>query len=112
MPAIITDQLRIENARNFVDSVQNTNNSFYAWIGLPNPTAYQADWNVNPPAPMDSLDQSNWYWDTMLALKKINPGDVSQVVRKIQWLSGTTYDMWRNDITSLYLSVQQRSSRK
>ena len=99
MPAIITDQLRIVNARNFVDSVQNTNNSYYAWIGLPNATEYQTDWNSSPPAPMDSLDQSDWYWDTMLALKKINPGDVSQVIRKIQWQSGTTYDMWRNDIT-------------
>jgi len=34
----------------------------------------------------------------MLALKKINSGDVSQVIRKITWQSGTTYDMWRNDI--------------
>jgi len=34
----------------------------------------------------------------MLALKKINSGDVSQVVKKITWQSGTTYDMWRNDI--------------
>jgi hypothetical protein len=35
----------------------------------------------------------------MLAMKKINSSDVSQVVRKIQWASGITYDMWRNDIT-------------
>ena len=34
----------------------------------------------------------------MIALKKINSGDVSQVVRKISRQSGTTYDMWRNDI--------------
>jgi hypothetical protein len=35
----------------------------------------------------------------MLAMKKINSSDVSQVVRKTQWASGITYDMWRNDIT-------------
>jgi len=99
MAAIITDQLRILNAKNFVDSVQSTDNSFYAWIGLPDSSEFQSDWNTNPPAPKDSLDQSNYYWDTMLALKKINSGDVSQVIRKITWQSGTTYDMWRNDIT-------------
>ena len=99
MAAIITDQLRILNARNFVDAVQSSNNSFYAWIGLPDAPKFQADWDANPPAPKDSLNESNFYWDTMLALKKINSGDVSQVVRKINWQSGTTYDMWRNDIT-------------
>tara|TARA_B100001094_G_scaffold87370_1_gene83603 strand:- start:16391 stop:17758 length:1368 start_codon:yes stop_codon:yes gene_type:complete len=35
----------------------------------------------------------------MLALKKINASDVSQVVRKNVWASGVTYDMWRNDIS-------------
>lgn len=99
MPAIITDQLRIANARNFVDSVKDTNNSFYAFIGLPDATSFQSDWNSNPPAPKDSFNDDNNYWDEMLALKKINAGDVSQVVGKVEWLSGTTYDMWRNDIT-------------
>ena len=49
--------------------------------------------------PKDSLDQTNDYWDTMLAMKKINSSDISQVVRKTTWASGITYDMWRNDIT-------------
>jgi hypothetical protein len=99
MAAIITDQLRILNAKNFVAGVQTSSNSYYAFIGLPNPEDYQSDWDTSPPAPKDSLDQDNDYWDTMLAMKKINSSDISQVVRKIQWSSGITYDMWRNDIT-------------
>ena len=99
MAAIITDQLRILNAKNFVAGVQSSQNSYYAFIGLPNPEDYQSDWDTSPPSPKDSLDQSNDYWDTMLAMKKINSSDISQVVRKVQWSSGITYDMWRNDIT-------------
>jgi hypothetical protein len=99
MAAIITDQLRILNAKNFVAGIQTSSNSYYAFIGLPNPEDYQSDWDTSPPSPKDSLDQSNDYWDTMLAMKKINSSDVSQVVRKVQWSSGITYDMWRNDIT-------------
>jgi hypothetical protein len=99
MAAIITDQLRILNAKNFVAGIQTSSNSYYAFIGLPNPEDYQSDWDTSPPSPKDSLDQSNDYWDTMLAMKKINSSDVSQVVRKVQWASGITYDMWRNDIT-------------
>ena len=99
MAAIITDQLRILNAKNFVAGIQSSSNSYYTFIGLPNPQDYQSDWDTNPPAPKDSLDQSNDYWDTMMALKKINASDVSQVVKKTSWRSGITYDMWRNDIT-------------
>ena len=99
MAAIITDQLRILNAKNFVAGVQSSTNSYYAFIGLPNATDYQSNWDSNPPAPKDNLNESNDYWDTMLALKKINSSDISQVVRKNTWASGVTYDMWRNDIS-------------
>lgn len=99
MAAIITDQFRILNAKSFVAGVQSSSNSYYAFIGLPNAEDYQTDWDTNPPAPKDSLNQSNEYWDSMLSLKKVNSGDISEVIRKIQWQSGTTYDMWRNDIT-------------
>ena len=97
--AIITDQLRILNAKNFVAGVQSSTNSYYTFIGLPNATNYQTDWDTNPPSPRDNLNESNDYWDTMLAMKKIGTSDVSQVVRKNTWSSGITYDMWRNDIS-------------
>jgi hypothetical protein len=99
MAAIITDQLRILNAKNFVAGIQSSDNSYYAFIGLPNALSYQATWDQSPPTPIDSLNQSNDDWDTMLAMKKINSSDVSQVVRKNVWTSGITYDMWRNDIS-------------
>ena len=98
MAAIITDQLRILNAKNFVAGVQSSSNSYYTFIGLPNASDYQSDWNTNPPSPKDNLNQSNDYWDTMIAMKKISSSDVSQVIKKVTWSSGTTYDMWRNDI--------------
>jgi hypothetical protein len=97
MAAIITDQIRILNAKNFVAGVSSPNNSYYSFIGLPNPTDIQSDWDTNPPSPRDSFDEENNYWDTMIALKKINASDVRQVVQKRFWSSGTTYDMYRHD---------------
>jgi len=99
MAAIITDQLRILNATNFVVGVQSSANSYYAFIGLPNATNYSSTWDSDPPGPKDSFGQVNDYWDTMLAVKRIGSSDISQVIRKLQWSSGVTYDMWRNDIT-------------
>jgi hypothetical protein len=97
MAAIITDQIRILNAKNFVAGVSSSNNSYYSFIGLPNPTEIQSDWDTNPPSPKDSFDEENSYWDTMVALKKISASDVRQVVQKRVWSSGTTYDMYRHD---------------
>ena len=116
MAAIITDQIRILNAKNFVADVNNSSNSYYSFVGLTNPSDYQSDWDSDPPAPKDNFDQENDYWDTMVALKKINSADIKQVVPKRAWSSGTTYDMYRHDYsrtntaavsgsTSLYLAT-------
>ena len=97
MAAIITDQIRILNAGNFIAGVSNASNSYYSFIGLTNPADYQTDWDSDPPAPKDNFSQEDDYWDTMVALKKINTADARQVVPKLNWSSGTTYDMYRHD---------------
>ena len=97
MAAIITDQIRILNAKNFVSGVTSSTNSYYSFIGLPNPGDYQSDWDSSPPTPKDNFSEENDYWDTMIALKKINSSDVRQVIPKRFWVSGTTYDMYRHD---------------
>ena len=97
MAAIITDQIRILNAGNFIAGVSNAGNSYYSFIGLTNPADYQTDWDSDPPAPKDNFSQEDDYWDTMVALKKINTADARQVVPKLNWSSGTTYDMYRHD---------------
>jgi hypothetical protein len=99
MSAIITDQLRILNAKSFVSMATSSSTALYSFIGLPNATDYDLNWNETPPAPKDCFDQENDYWDTMIALKKIKADDVKQVVRKVTWSSGTTYDMYRHDIS-------------
>ena len=65
MSAIITDQIRILNAKNFVAGVSSSSNSYYSFIGLPNPVDHQSDWEKNPPAPKDSFDDENQYWDDL-----------------------------------------------
>jgi len=99
MSAIITDQLRILNAKNFASAATSSTNSYYSFVGLPNATDYSSSWDQNPPAPKDSFEQEDDYWDTMIALKKIGESDIRQVIRKITWTSGTTYDMYRHDIS-------------
>ena len=97
MAAIVTDKIRILNAKNFVSGILTSSNSYYTFVGLPNPTSIQSDWNTSPPSPTDNFSNEWDTWDTTIALKKISSNDVRQVVRKKTWSSGTTYDYYRQD---------------
>lgn len=99
MATIKKDKLRITNAKQFVAGITTTTNSYYTFIGLLNPTAYKSDWVESPQIPRDNYSEENDYWDTMIALKRVKSDDVRMIVRKIEWNSGTVYDMYRHDIS-------------
>ncbi len=104
MAAVVTDQFRISNAGNFVDSVLNTSNSYYVFLGLPNPgnagfgrTTSESSWDDDTPVPTDNLQYSTQYRDTALFGKKITSANVRRLIRKVSWASNTRYDMYRHD---------------
>ena len=110
MPAIITDQIRVLNAENFVNGISTTTNSYYVFIGLPNATEINSDWNTNTPAPIDNFDDHDNIYDTLISAKKVNSSDVLQVIRKISWTTGTIYeciDMIMILITQHHKLIQQ-----
>lgn len=110
MPAIITDQIRVLNASNFVSGIGNASNSFYVFIGLPNATEKASDWNTSTPFPIDNFDQHDDIYDTLISAKKINSSDVLRVVTKITWSSGTIYEMYRHDYSINKLTPQTSAS--
>ena len=115
MAAIVTDQFRILNAGNFVDSVGNLNNSYYVFLSLPNPSVVgygrSTNWDSNTPAPVDNLDYLSHVKDTMIFGKKITTNDVRRLVRRVDWKSGTIYEMYRHDYSVSNPSPQTNSTR-
>ena len=106
MSAVVTDQFRISNAGNFVGSVLDTNNSYYVFLGLSNPTTPNpgfgrtSDWNTSssgPPNPIDNFSYEWQYGSTSLFGKRINSTNIRRVVPKTQWQSNVAYDMYRQD---------------
>lgn len=101
MAAIITNQFRILNSDNLVAGIASTeSNNYYMFIGLPNSNEVSSNWDTSTPSPIDNFDQYNQIWDSIIALKKINSSDISKVIRKSVWTSGTTYDMYRHDYSA------------
>ena len=105
MAAVVTDQFRILNADNFVNSVLDDNNSYYVFLGLSNPTATgfgrDSNWETSIPSPTDNTQYLNHYRDTALFGRRITSENIRKVVRKVQWTSDINYDMYRHDYSVL-----------
>lgn len=101
MAAIITNQFRILNSDNLLSGIATDNgDNYYVFLGLPNSNEIDSNWDTSTPSPIDNFKYYNECWDTIIALKKLNSSDVSRVIRKITWTSGTTYDMYRHDYSA------------
>jgi hypothetical protein len=102
MSAFVTDQFRILNAGSFVESISN--NSYYAFLGLSNPTPGSVgfgrtdNWNTSTTNnPVDNFQYLSHYRDTSLFGKKITTENARRVIRKVEWVANTPYDMYRHD---------------
>jgi len=115
MSAVVTDQFRILNASNFVDSVVDTTNAYDVFVGLTNPTQVgfgrTDSWNTDPPSPVDNLDYLSHYHDTSIFGKRITSSNIRRIVKKIEWIRNTKYEMYRHDYSVSNRSPLTDSSR-
>jgi hypothetical protein len=106
--AILTNQFRILNSQNFINSIGSETDSYYLFLGLPNPIEVgfgrTSTWNTNPPAPIDNFNYLNNAKDNILFGKKITSVNVRRLIRNVSWTSGTTYEMYRHDYSLNNLS--------
>jgi hypothetical protein len=120
MSALVSDQFRILNASNFIESLEN--DSYYVWVGLSNPGIYtgfarDTKWdgpgvsNGIVPNPTDNLDYSTQYQDTLLFGKRITSSSVRRAIKRVDWVSQTRYDMYRHDYNIENLSPISQTPR-
>ena len=107
MPAIITNKFRLHNTNNFVESFSESSpNIYYLAMGRPQAfatstggdsrTQYEGT-DSSPLTPVDSVADEFYFFDDIIAAKRITTSDVSRVVPRRNWTTGTTYDMYRHD---------------
>jgi hypothetical protein len=107
MPAIVTNKFRIHNAEQFTESfTESSPNIYYMGIGRPQAfgTLTRGDsrttnegTDTSPLTPVDSVQDEFYYFDDLLAAKKVTSSDVSYVIPRRNWATGTVYDYYRHD---------------
>jgi len=107
MAAIITNKFRIHNAEQFTESFSEAvSNVYYMGIGRPQAfgTLTRGDSRTtnegtdsSPLTPVDSVQDEFYYFDDLLAAKRVTSSDVSYVIPRRNWTTGTVYDYYRHD---------------
>ena len=116
MAAIVTDQFRILNANNFVETVDDSANSYYITLGLSNPTlavgfGRTTDWNTNTPSPTDNFNYVDHSGDTQIFGKKVTSANIRRLITRRDWTQGTRYEMYRHDYSVTNPSPVSNSTR-
>ena len=116
MAAIVTDQFRILNANNFVETVDDSANSYYITLGLANPTlavgfGRTTDWNTNTPSPTDNFNYVDHSGDTQIFGKKVTSANIRRLITRRDWTQGTRYEIYRHDYSVTNPSPVTNSTR-
>lgn len=100
MPAKVTRFLRSDNARHFIDNFAEEG-SYYLFIG----NTQQIKWdtldaaNTTPFIPSEGVEDIDFdYWDRIVALKRIEESDLSLVIPRYNWTSGTVYSKYKDSV--------------
>ena len=116
MAAIVTDQFRILNANNFVETVDDSTNSYYITLGLANPAlavgfGRDTSWNTDTPNPTDNFNYIDHSGDTQIFGKKVTSANIRRLITRRDWSQGTRYEMYRHDYSITNPSPITNSTR-
>ena len=92
----------MHNATQFHESFSEAARTrYYLMIGKSTPftTGTSGGSDDSPPTPSDDVSGEFYTWDSAIAAKRITSSNIQFVIPRRDWANGTTYDMYRGDIT-------------
>ena len=106
MPGLATSNFRLHNSEQFVEAFSEAaNTSMYLFIGGTSPYPAGADDTGNYPTPINDTANIEYIpWRDAIAAKRIQASDITNGIRRLDWATGTVYDIY--DHTDATLSDQ------
>ena len=106
MPAIVTNKFRVHNSEQFHEAFSEAaSTNQFIFIGKVSEWLDASSVNIdaNPPTPTDTVENTEYnHWDDMILAKRVTSSDVSHVINRYNWTSGTVYDQFDSQDSTLY----------
>lgn len=98
--AIIKDKTKYQSAKAYYDLLAAGTTKLYYFFG--NPVSWATypggSFNdTNPPTPKDTPLIEKQVWDGIIGLYRVTSADSKLAFRRVNWVSGQYYDMYRDD---------------
>ncbi len=98
MATVNTNDLRIKNAKNLTDSFNTATGDAEAYVFVGKVQPWLDD-NA-PPVPQNNYKTFYNAYDDMFALKRVQDTDVYFMIPRLNWVTGSVYDYYRQDYTT------------
>jgi hypothetical protein len=105
MNSLLTVNHHINDVNNFVESVRQSNNTYYMFVSRPQPWANSSGGNDDTAVQVvnGSITQIELNtFDDLLYGKKIDPSDIVHVAPRYNWVSNTVYSQYDQNDENLY----------
>ena len=107
MSFVLKDEFHSSVVESVYNDLFNRRSNYFYFIGR----IVSWDNEATPYVPIKTFEYEKDTRNRILTVKKIQPNDVSFVVRRIDWASGTVYDMF-DDYSSTYTAYSNATSLK
>ena len=106
MTAIITSKFRTLNAENFKEDIDTANSGSSVYVAIGKTDAWSNNTgdttDTEPFTPYDTIDSIVEARENIFALKKLNAADVSNVIPRHTWTTGTSYVQWDSNDPDIF----------
>jgi hypothetical protein len=98
--AIVKQKTKAQSCAGYVSNIVSGDTKLYFYFGNPvswsiYPAGSYSD--TSPPIPTDTLFGEKQIWDGVIGLKRVTSSDVKTGFKRVNWVSGNYYDMYRDD---------------
>ena len=104
--------MRVQDASNLIRDISER--PYYFFVGKPTPWSDSQNPSISDSNPPRQIENSYSYYNSALSqimsLKKISEVDVSHLISRNTWITGTVYDMYRHDYSSRNASASGSTS--
>lgn len=106
MSTLLKQNIHTSMAKSFYSDVLSQRNMYYYFLGRTLP------WGVRdvPPAIPDTYSEEALIRNHMIYMKRINPNDISFVVRRIDWVADTVFDRYDANLSETNLAASGATS--